>query len=67
MLLATGEAFAWLGHRHSDERLLRGHAAIEAAVAAIIAAGEPLTSDLGGTAGRSAVANAVREQALAKL
>jgi 3-isopropylmalate dehydrogenase len=67
MLLATGEALAWLGHRHGDERLLRGHAAIEAAVSAIIARGEPLTSDLGGTAGRAAVANAVREETLRRL
>ena len=26
MLLATGEALGWLGHRHGDERLARGHA-----------------------------------------
>src|SRR5688500_19964420 len=43
MLLATGEAMAWLGHRHGDDRLLRAHAAIEAAVAALIARGAPLT------------------------
>ena len=67
MLLATGEALSWLGHRHGDERLLRGHAAIEAAVSAIIARGEPLTSDLGGTAGRAAVATAVREETLRRL
>ncbi|MBV8756678.1 MAG: isocitrate/isopropylmalate dehydrogenase family protein [Deltaproteobacteria bacterium] len=67
MLLATGEAFAWLGRRYSDERLAKGHAAIEAAVSAIIARGEPLTADLGGSAGRAAVAAAVREETLARL
>jgi 3-isopropylmalate dehydrogenase len=60
MLLATGEMFAWLGRRHGDERLLRAHRAVEAAVAAQIARGEPLTADLGGTAGTKAVAAAVR-------
>ena len=38
MLLATGEALAWLGRRYGDERLARARAAIEAAVAAIVAA-----------------------------
>ncbi|MBX3157914.1 MAG: isocitrate/isopropylmalate dehydrogenase family protein [Deltaproteobacteria bacterium] len=60
MLLATGEMFRWLGRRHHDDRLLRAHAAVEAAVAAVVARGEPLTADLGGTAGTRAVAQAVR-------
>jgi 3-isopropylmalate dehydrogenase len=50
MLLATGEAMAWLGRRFSDDRLVRAHRAIEAAVAALVERGEPLTSDLGGGA-----------------
>ena len=58
---------AWLGHRHGDERLTRGHAAIEAAVASIVARGEPLTSDLGGSAGRAAVAAAVQHETLSRL
>jgi len=61
MLLATGEAMAWLGRRHADERLARAHAAIEGAVAAIVERGEPLTADLGGSAGTRAVAAAVRD------
>ena len=61
MLLATGEAMAWLGRRHGDERLTRAHAAIEAAVAALVERGEPLTADLGGAAGTRAVAAAVRD------
>jgi 3-isopropylmalate dehydrogenase len=67
MLLATGEALAWLGARWSDARLARGHRAIEAAVAAIVARGAPLTADLGGTGTRSAVAAAVRSETLARL
>ena len=51
MLLATGEALAWLATRYGDERLARGHKAIESAVAVIVSRGTPLTSDLGGTAG----------------
>ncbi|MBA3540083.1 MAG: isocitrate/isopropylmalate dehydrogenase family protein, partial [Deltaproteobacteria bacterium] len=52
---------------HGDERLLRAHAAIEDAVAAIIARGAPLTGDLGGTAGRTAVAEAVRDEVRTRL
>ncbi len=62
MLLATGQAFAWLGHRHGDERLARASSAIEAAVATLVERGEPLTGDLGGTAGTKAVAAAVRDE-----
>lgn len=60
MLLATGEAMAWLGRRHADERLLRAHSAIEASVASLVEAGGPLTADLGGTSGTRAVAAAIR-------
>ncbi|HTR55681.1 MAG TPA: isocitrate/isopropylmalate family dehydrogenase [Kofleriaceae bacterium] len=67
MMLATGEAFAWLGRRHGDARLERAHAAIEAAVAAIVARGEPLTHDLGGASSRSAVAAAIRDGVRARL
>ena len=67
MLLATGEAMAWLGRRFGDERLLRAHTAIEAAVAAIVERGEPLTTDLGGTAGSAAVARAVRDEVRERL
>jgi 3-isopropylmalate dehydrogenase len=60
MLLATGEAMAWLGHRFSDERLTRARDAIEHAVATLVERGDPLTGDLGGSAGTRAVAEAVR-------
>ncbi len=61
MLLAAGEAFAWLGKRHDDARLLRAHDAVESAVAKLVATGAPLTADLGGTAGTRAVAQAIRD------
>jgi len=67
MLLATGEAMAWLGQRFSDERLLQAYRAIETAVATIVERGEPLTSDLGGTAPQSAVAEAVRDEVRRRL
>jgi isocitrate/isopropylmalate dehydrogenase len=65
MLLATAEALRWLGQRHGDERLLRAHAAIEGAIAAIVLRGEPLTFDLVGptrAAPLSRVAEAVRDE-----
>jgi len=62
MLLATGEALGWLATRFGDDRLARGHKAIEGAVAAIVARGAPLTGDLGGSAGSKAVANAIRDE-----
>ncbi|HEV7556227.1 MAG TPA: isocitrate/isopropylmalate family dehydrogenase, partial [Kofleriaceae bacterium] len=67
MMLATGEAFAWLGRRHADERLARAHHAIEAAVATVVERGEPLTADMGGQAGSKAVAQAVRDEVTTRL
>jgi len=62
MLGATAECLGWLGHRYGDERLLRARKTIEDAVAELVERGEPLTTDLGGTASRSAVAAAVRDE-----
>ena len=67
MLLATGEALAWLGRRFADDRLLRAHRAIDDAVAALVARGEPLTADLGGQAPGSVVAQAVRDEVRRRL
>lgn len=67
MMLATGEALAWLGARYNDQRLTRGAVAIADAVAAIVERGHPLTADLGGTHSRSAVAAAVRDEVSALL
>jgi 3-isopropylmalate dehydrogenase len=62
MLLAAGEAMAWLGQRFSDDRLIRAHRAVETAVAALVLRGAPLTGDLGGSASQSTVADAVRDE-----
>jgi 3-isopropylmalate dehydrogenase len=62
MMLATGEAMAWLGRRYSDDRLIGAHRAIEAAVATLVERGQPLTADLGGSAPQSVVAQAVRDE-----
>jgi 3-isopropylmalate dehydrogenase len=67
MLLATAEALGWLGKRYADDRLVRAKKAIEQAVAAIVARGEPLTTDLGGTSTRSAVATAIRDDVARRL
>jgi 3-isopropylmalate dehydrogenase len=67
MLLATGEAMAWLGRRFGDDRLLRAHGAIEAAVAALVERGAPLTTDLGGSAPQSVVAAAVLDEVRQRL
>jgi isocitrate/isopropylmalate dehydrogenase len=66
MLGATAEALRWLGRRHGDERLVRGARAIDEAIAAIVARGQPLTGDLVGpdrAAPRSVVAAAVTAEA----
>jgi len=49
----------WLGERHSDPRLERASRRIESAVASVLAAGETLTYDLGGTSRGSEVGAAV--------
>src|SRR5205085_557209 len=67
MLLATGECMRWLGRRHADERLVRAHAAIEQAVGGSLERGPPLTTDLGGSAGTNAVAQAGRDDAARRL
>jgi isocitrate/isopropylmalate dehydrogenase len=70
MLLATGEAFSWLGQRFDDERLTRAGAAVERAVADLVHAGSPLTADLVGAeraAPLSVVAQAVRRLTLEHL
>jgi 3-isopropylmalate dehydrogenase len=70
MLLATGEALSWLGHRFGDVRLTGAGQAVEAAVAAIAGRGAPLTADLVGPergASLSVVARAVREETVRQL
>jgi 3-isopropylmalate dehydrogenase len=69
-LLAAGELFAWLGRRRGDEALTRAARAIEDGVAAVVAAGAPLTADLVGPergASLSSVAEAVQSRVIAAL
>jgi len=67
MLLATGETLAWLGHRYHDDRLLRGAHAIEQGVAAVVEQREHVPADLGGSAPRSRVARAIRDEVAKRL
>jgi isocitrate/isopropylmalate dehydrogenase len=70
MLLATGEALAWLGQRFGDARLARAGHAVEAAVAVIARRGAPLTADLVGperAAPRSVVAQVIRDETARQL
>lgn len=67
MIMATGEALGWLGRRFGDERLTHAQRAIEDAVAGIVAAGNPLTADLGGRASRSEVSFAIRDEVARRL
>jgi isocitrate/isopropylmalate dehydrogenase len=67
MLLATGEALAWLGRRYADDRLMRGARAIESGIAAIVERREHVPADLGGTAPRSEVAKAIRDEIRGRL
>jgi 3-isopropylmalate dehydrogenase len=67
MMSATAHAFGWLGQRHGDDKLLRAQAAVDAAIATLVERGEPLTADLGGSAGTKAVAQAVRDEVRRRL
>jgi 3-isopropylmalate dehydrogenase len=49
----------WLGERFADERLGQAAGAVEGAVASVLAAGAPLTYDLGGAARGSEVGAAI--------
>jgi isocitrate/isopropylmalate dehydrogenase len=58
-ILSGAMLCGWLGERHSDPRLEQASRAIESAVARVLAAGETLTYDLGGTSRGSEVGAAV--------
>lgn len=63
MILAAAEAFRWLGERRAQSELQEAARRVEAAVAAVLARGTPLTADLVGSDGAptSAVTRAVVE------
>jgi 3-isopropylmalate dehydrogenase len=70
MILAVKEGLDWLAGRKQDARLTKAAAAIESAVAYVLARGEPLTYDLVGEARAapcSAVGKAIAAQARSSL
>ena len=70
MILAVGEGLRWLGERKADDALVRAAAAVEQAVAAVVAEGKTLTYDLVGeerASPMSRVGNAVRAELKARL
>jgi 3-isopropylmalate dehydrogenase len=59
MILSAAMMFDWLGERHGDDDATAAGEQIEQAVCRVLAAGETLTGDLGGSASTSEVADAV--------
>jgi 3-isopropylmalate dehydrogenase len=60
-ILSASMMFDWLGLVHRDENCLAASQAVEAAVAAVLLAGEATTQDLGGRASTTQCATAVAE------
>lgn len=70
MILAASEGMRWLGEKKSDPKLGKAADAVDAAVAAVVAAGKVLTYDLVGEAHASPmskVGEAIREELKRKL
>lgn len=61
-ILASSMMLDWLGKRHDDERCREAATAIEEATAGVLEQGNPLTYDLGGTAGTLEVAEAIADR-----
>lgn len=59
MILSAAMMLEWLGLRHDAAQLIADGARLRRAVDAVMASGEGLTSDLGGTANTQSAANAV--------
>ncbi len=66
MILATGEALSWLGHRKHDAALEKAGGAVEEAVRTVLKKGETLTYDLVGDAKASSMSK-VTEAVLGEL
>jgi 3-isopropylmalate dehydrogenase len=58
-ILSAGMLFDWLGRRRDDARAVQAGAAIEAAVADVLAEAATLPRDLGGSACTDEVGDAV--------
>ena len=61
-ILSAAMMLDWLGDRHDDAACLDAAVAVESAVAQILADGEVLTPDLGGSASTTDVAQAVADR-----
>lgn len=60
-ILAASMMLDWLGRTNDDDRCREAAGAIEEATASVLAKGEPLTYDLGGSASTTDVADAIAE------
>ncbi len=61
MILSAAMMLDWLGRRHNNDALCADGTRLREAVERVVARGETLTRDLGGTAGTDAAAGAVLE------
>ena len=59
MILSGAMMLDWLGIRHDNPAMIKDGRRLREAVEGVIARGDPLTRDLGGTAGTDVMANAV--------
>lgn len=62
MFLSAGMMLDWLATEHKDEVLAEGAALIDKAVAGVIAQGEVLTRDMGGSAGTADASRATMDR-----
>ncbi len=61
MILSAAMMLDWLGLRHDNDAMVQDGARLREAVEDVVALGEVLTRDIGGTAGTKEAANAVLE------
>ncbi|MET4431309.1 isocitrate/isopropylmalate dehydrogenase family protein [Mycolicibacterium sp. 624] len=61
MVLSTAMMLEWIGQRHNDAAALEAAKRIDAATLAVLAKGETVTADLGGSASCSQMGRAIRE------
>ncbi|TCP39054.1 3-isopropylmalate dehydrogenase [Tamaricihabitans halophyticus] len=59
MVLSTAMMLDWLGNRHEDRTAIDAAARIDAAVLRVLAEGQAVTADLGGSASCSAMGDAI--------
>jgi 3-isopropylmalate dehydrogenase len=64
MILSAAMMLDWLGRRHGASALVADGARLQRAVEEIVAEGQVLTADMGGTASTMQAADAIRTRAL---